>query len=149
MIAGAQAERLEFNCSHSDEMALISLARETPVGIDIENMERRLDREGIARRWFTEQEQAAWTLARQSSLAFFKIWTRKEAVLKAHGGGLAAGLDKFSVAAGMGEIGVLWPPLIAWEGGTFAVYGIDPGEGLAGALAVIGGGVEKLRLLTV
>lgn len=149
LIAGPEAERLEFNCSHAETTALIAFARQTPVGIDLENIERKLDPAAIAQRWFTEQEQAAWAAAKQSRLDFFRVWTRKEAVLKAHGGGLSAGLDKFSVAAGMGKIGVLWPPLVAWEGGTFAVYGIDPGEGMIGALAVMGGGVGRLRLLAV
>ncbi len=149
LISGPETERLEFNCSHAETTALIAFARETPVGIDLENLERKLDPAAIAQRWFTEPEQAAWAAAKQSRLAFFKIWTRKEAVLKAHGGGLSAGLDKFSVAAGMGEIGVLWPPLVAWEGGTFAVYGVDPGEGMVGALAVEGEVPGRMRLLTV
>ena len=118
------------------------------MGIDLENMERKLDPAAIAQRWFTEQEQAAWAGAKQSRLAFFNIWTRKEAVLKAHGGGIAAGMDRFSVAAAGEEIGVLWPPLVAWEGGRFAVYGVEAGEGVVGALAVMGV-PERLRLLTV
>lgn len=129
---------LHFNLSHSGETALIALAVGVAVGIDVEAGERKVAANGVAARWFTPEEQAAWQAEGQSPAAFFRLWTRKEAVMKAHGGGLAAGMDRFSVAAPLPGSRVLWPPAVRWEGTPYAVIDLAPGGGAVGALAVAG-----------
>ena len=83
--------------SHSGHGLLITLARNAAVGIDLEHERPRKQVAALAKRYF-HPEEAAWIAAqpegsaRQS--AFIRLWCAKEAVLKAHGRGLAFGLDR-------------------------------------------------------
>ena len=87
---------LEFNLSHSHEVALVAVARQRAVGVDVEFVKRQFSFDELARRFFTTKEVAALcelpqTLQRE---AFFKCWTSKEAFLKAKGTGLSGKLDE-------------------------------------------------------
>jgi 4'-phosphopantetheinyl transferase len=85
---------LRFNLSHSGELAMIALARDTEVGIDVEQVRPRADFTRVARRVFTEAEREA---AADSDLAFYRHWVAKEAFVKATGRGLGASLRSFEV----------------------------------------------------
>lgn len=88
---------LHFNLSHSNTTALIAVARHE-IGVDIEQVKKR-DELKLAKRFFTQTEYQ-WLAAHATkdiSPAFFKLWTRKEAVLKATGLGLHLPLDSFNV----------------------------------------------------
>lgn len=78
-----------FNLSHSQGLALIALALGREVGVDLEG-DRPVEALRLARRFFSPQEYAA--LAHlppdQQQTIFFKLWTCKEAYLKATGTGL-------------------------------------------------------------
>jgi 4'-phosphopantetheinyl transferase len=109
-IAGAQGKPAiaggpEFNLAHSGDMALIALARGSAVGVDVEQMRAMLDGESIAGRFFSAGEQAALAAlpAAERQAAFFNIWTRKEAWIKAIGVGLSYPLDELTVSLGAGE----------------------------------------------
>lgn len=84
---------LHFNVSHSGGFALVALSRAGPVGVDIEQARAGLDVLDIARLHFAPQEHGG--LARLSpgarAAAFYRLWTLKEAVAKAHGDGIADG----------------------------------------------------------
>jgi 4'-phosphopantetheinyl transferase len=91
---------LEFNLSHSGELALIAAARHKVVGVDVEHTKRNFDFEEIARRFFACTEVSALLglpepLRRE---AFFKCWTSKEAFLKAKGTGLSGKLDEVEIS---------------------------------------------------
>lgn len=90
---------LEFNLSHSHELALLAITEGMPIGIDLEY--RRPERAGleIAQRFFsTEEYETLKSLpAAQHCEAFFNAWTRKEAFIKAIGQGLSYPLDDFAV----------------------------------------------------
>ncbi len=81
---------LFFNISHSRDIALIAFAREA-VGIDVEYAGRQVDYAAVMRRFFSESERQEWAKYSQPTpqQAFFRGWTRKEAVLKATGEGIA------------------------------------------------------------
>ncbi|HSH93285.1 MAG TPA: 4'-phosphopantetheinyl transferase superfamily protein, partial [Roseimicrobium sp.] len=49
---------LEFNVSHSHDLALFAFSRSTPVGVDVEWLGRQLAHADIAKRFFSEREQA-------------------------------------------------------------------------------------------
>ena len=89
---------LSFNLSHSAGLAALAVSRCGAVGIDVEQL--RPVGTDISLRFFTASEKAV--LARLSGRhwleAFYRCWTRKEAVLKAIGKGLAGGLGVFDVA---------------------------------------------------
>ncbi len=81
---------LHFNISHSRNLALIAIARQ-PVGVDVEYLHRSVDYSSIMRRFFSSAEQADWERypVPSPAEAFFRGWTRKEAILKATGEGIA------------------------------------------------------------
>jgi len=93
-------DQLHFNLSHSNNLALLAICKNKPVGIDIEFMERKNEWQKIARRFFTDEEQKALFLLAddQQQPAFFNIWTRKEAHMKVTGEGLHLSPSQFSVS---------------------------------------------------
>ncbi len=82
--------QLFFNISHSRNLALIAIARH-PVGVDIEFLRRPVDFAAVMRRFFSDEERSDWELygVPTPQQAFFRGWTRKEAILKATGEGIA------------------------------------------------------------
>lgn len=94
------AESIEFNVSHSGDVALLAFARGRPLGVDVEQVRDNLDPLAIARRYFSAQEQSQLAaLAPEERYAgFFRCWTRKEAYIKARGDGLSLPLDSFDVS---------------------------------------------------
>ncbi len=97
--AVASETGLQFNASHSGDLALIAVTTGCEVGVDLERMRGIKDSEQIANRFFCPAEaQELLSLPReQQELAFFLCWTRKEAFIKATGQGLSAALDSFRV----------------------------------------------------
>jgi len=90
---------LQFNCSHSAEMALIAVTRGREIGIDLERMRDGVRCEEIAARYFAPAEAAALASEprRTRRALFFQYWTGKEAWIKAEGGGLSIPLQEFEV----------------------------------------------------
>lgn len=93
------AHGLHFNLAHSGERAAYAVSTVRPVGIDIEFVARNIEFERIARRFFAPNEFAALIKLPTSRRrrAFFRLWTAKEAVIKATGKGLAQSLDAFEI----------------------------------------------------
>jgi 4'-phosphopantetheinyl transferase len=90
--------RVEFNVSHSAGRGLIAIAR-GPVGVDLEFLARAADFHLIARGVLTPSEQAALSQragAEQARL-FYRLWTQKEALIKATGRGFACPPRGFAV----------------------------------------------------
>ena len=98
---GSSRPGLEFNLSHSSDLALVAVARERPVGVDLERWKREMDHLELATRFFSPVEQATLRQLAERGDAlvhgFFAAWTRKEAYLKARGEGVMRGLHHFDV----------------------------------------------------
>lgn len=90
-----------FNASHSGELMLIAAAA-VPLGCDIERIDAGIDWRPIAERLFAPEERSALAPLNDGDgrTAFFRVWSRKEAFVKAIGQGLAYPLDAFAVGAG-------------------------------------------------
>ena len=92
---------LEFNLSHTTDVLLLALSRNIALGVDLESLGRRT-RPAIelAQRFFAPDETTALgTLPEDMrQLAFLRLWCAKEAALKAEGGGIGSGLDRFAFA---------------------------------------------------
>lgn len=92
--------QIQFNVSHSFEMAVYAFTQRYPIGVDIEKIEDK-DQLELAKRFFSPQEfqelQQMPELERKP--AFYTIWSRKEAVIKTSGEGLHLPLESFSVSA--------------------------------------------------
>lgn len=97
-VAGTTVQ-IHFNISHSEERALYAMSRQCPLGVDIEYLNRDIDCQGLARRFFTRRESTALQHlpAASRKRAFLACWTRKEAVIKATGDGLSLPLDQVEV----------------------------------------------------
>jgi 4'-phosphopantetheinyl transferase len=92
-----------YNVAHSGAAILIALCRAHRVGIDVEYFSRQVDALEIAKNSFAESEVRALSAIRdveELRRAFFRCWTRKEAVIKADGRGLSLPLDAFEVPVG-------------------------------------------------
>ena len=132
-----------FNLAHSGGLVLYAVTLRREVGIDLERIADRIEFAAIARRFFAPAEQAALAALPppQLSEGFFNCWTRKEACLKAWGGGLSQPLDQFVVSLVPGEpAALLQAPPSASERSHWTLQAIDPGTGYAAALAVEGCG---------
>jgi 4'-phosphopantetheinyl transferase len=96
-LAGTGA--VSFNLSHSGAYAAAAVSRGRELGIDIEEIRPDIAWRDIATRFFSPEE-TAWLDSMPEPEAFFRMWTAKEAVLKAVGMGLAAPLDRIRVRPG-------------------------------------------------
>ncbi len=130
---------LHFNISHAGRHVLLAFAHGQPLGVDLERHDRKIRVEEIAQRYFTATEAAALSnLAPTARLqAFLRLWTCKEAVLKATGEGLGSGLDRFEFELhDGGQIGLLRRvPAQAGTPSDWVLRALDPAAGLIGALA--------------
>lgn len=94
-----EGSSIYFNMSDSDDVALYGLTKTHEIGVDIEFMRDQTNVEGVAMRFFSEQEQGQFQQIADDKKrdAFFFGWTCKEAFLKALGSGLSFPLEDFSV----------------------------------------------------
>jgi 4'-phosphopantetheinyl transferase len=126
---------VRFNVSHSGSLALIAVARDREVGVDVEAVRHIEDAASIATRFFSADEsRKIGALLNSSSLprAFFECWTRKEAFIKALGEGLSHPLDTFDVTFFPDK-----PVALRVHGDErcgWTLINIDPGPGYCGAL---------------
>jgi 4'-phosphopantetheinyl transferase len=128
-----------FNVSHAGDAALIAVAADRDVGVDVEGIRPRRDAAGLATRFFPADESV---LVRSRDAAgretvFLRLWTRKEAIVKAAGGRLAQGL-RLSVAH-EGRSFTTSDPTRRLPG-MWWVCDLDVPLGYAAALAVSGSG---------
>ena len=132
---------LHFNVSHTHELALYAIAHTREVGVDVEWMRVQVAHEQIAARFFSleEQEALAQVSAEERRAAFYNIWTRKEAYVKARGDGLAAGLGTFAVSL-EAEAALLRSDEGWDEVGRWKLAALEPADGYVAALC--GAGVD-------
>ena len=132
---------LSFNSSHSGPVAVIAVGKSRRIGIDVEAVRPIKDAEKIAARFFSSQESTALRALDPDdrNTGFLQCWTRKEAVIKALGGGLSIPLDSFAVSLQPHQPAAI----LAWSiPGTVAaawrLYHLEPTAGFVGALLVEG-----------
>lgn len=143
----ADDDGLRFNLSRSGDRALLAVARGRQVGVDLEVVDRKVDHEAVARRFFSlaEQAQLAALAPEHRQLAFFAGWTRKEALVKATGHGLSVGLHRFSVSLRPDQPARLLEVHGDSGGATrwsLVDLGAGAGAGYAAALGVEGSGAR-------
>jgi 4'-phosphopantetheinyl transferase len=132
-----RGSRTRFNLSHCETYALLATARDTEVGIDIEEVRTVEDCTDIAERNFCKEE---WTelLSVAEELrprAFMNCWTRTEAYVKAVGHGSVIPLDSFRVSL----LPERSPELVAPDPASrWPLYDVSPNVNVAAALVVCG-----------
>jgi 4'-phosphopantetheinyl transferase len=92
----AAQHALDFNVSHTDNVALIGIAAGLSpgarIGVDVELEERAVNADGLARKFMTARERAAMAPLDEEARRrhFLRLWTCKEAMSKATGDALSA-----------------------------------------------------------
>jgi len=130
---------LQFNLAHSADLSLTAVVTGSPVGVDVEQVRILSDANELVQRFFSKREAAEFASMPESQqpLGFFRLWTRKEAWLKATGEGIAHLLDKVEVSFSTAEAARLlslpdgFPNLADWS-----LFNLEPGPGYIGALAI-------------
>ncbi|MFN2606621.1 MAG: 4'-phosphopantetheinyl transferase superfamily protein [Acidimicrobiales bacterium] len=91
-----------FNVSHSGDVAVVAVADGRSVGVDVEVLRPGVGDLDVARRLFSPAERAALGAVAPEDVdaAFLRVWTRKEAWVKAKGQGLSIPLHTFDVSVG-------------------------------------------------
>lgn len=137
LAGAAAASGLQFNLAHSDNLALLAVTRSGPVGVDLERIRPLPDIPRLVARFFSPRENAAFQAlrAQEQTAAFFNLWTRKEAWLKATGEGIGQLLAQVEVSFVPGEP----VRLLSLPDGVRAVAGwrlehLEPAPGFVGAL---------------
>ncbi len=92
-----------FNLSHSDEWGLLAWHPDAPIGVDIEWRQALPDLDSLATHHFTMAEQAWMNVADagpEREARFYRLWSAKEASLKALGSGLLVAPQRAEVTLG-------------------------------------------------
>ncbi len=101
-LLGSAGERasLYFNLAHAQNLALLAVTITAEVGVDVEFVRPLRDAGELVRRFFSARENAAFEMVDTSlkPAAFFNLWTRKEAWLKATGKGIGHLLNQVEVS---------------------------------------------------
>jgi 4'-phosphopantetheinyl transferase len=131
----AEPGDIRFNLSHSHDLAVLAVCRGFEIGVDVERVRHIDEVEPIAERFFAESESRA-VLGAAGDLQdrlFMRIWTCKEAYLKATGDGLSRPFDEAVVAmTGGGEVECLRDASGVRLGVSIRTF--DPVPGYVGAL---------------
>ena len=147
-LAGPWSEsKIQFNVSDSHELALCALVMNRDLGVDLEHIRSPSDFEGLAERFFAAREvDMLRSLPDERRLdAFFNCWTRKEAVLKAVGIGLAMPLNRVEVTlAPQDPAKVLIYAGDAAAADSWWLQSLDPAMGYVGALASRGSSLQVM-----
>lgn len=105
---------LELSLSHAGDWGLVAVGERDPMGVDLEAIVPERASPDMIRAVTSPAERAAFAAlpAREHAAAFFRLWVRKEAVIKALGTGLSRPLDTIDVplAPAAPEDGVVLRP---------------------------------------
>jgi 4'-phosphopantetheinyl transferase len=101
----ASLKSLNFNVSHSADLALCAVGWNRSIGVDLEQIRDLPEAESIVKQYFSAGEAQVFLelKSEEREAAFFACWTRKEAYLKARGAGLQIPLDGFEVTLSSGS----------------------------------------------
>lgn len=99
LVSSGNSVAVQFNVSHSHDLALIAIAKAIDVGVDIEQVSQQSEFLKISHRFFTTAEHQVLLQepTEHQRQTFFQLWTRKEACIKAVGGSIAHALDQIDV----------------------------------------------------
>ncbi len=100
---GGRPARISFNVSHSGKHGLIALAPEGRLGVDVEERVPRHDLDGLIRAVLGPDEQAelASVYGSRRLHLFLKLWTFKEALIKALGVGFSLDVSRFQIPSAL------------------------------------------------
>ena len=111
---------MEFSISHSGRFVRTAMSRAGAIGIDIERVNVTVDHHDLAGIFHPVECDTIRALpVREARQAFYRCWTRKEAVVKALGEGLSRPLTAFRVLTDVAACDwLVEPPVAAVQGWT-------------------------------
>ena len=118
---------------------MLAVTRIGPVGADVERIRPFANATDIVKRFFSPRELARYLQLSDADKvpAFFDLWTRKEAMLKASGEGIGGALDRVELTFGDGvEARVLALPCDSQDADEWRLRSLSPAPGFVGAVAV-------------
>ncbi len=142
--------KIDFNVSHSHELAVYAFARARLVGIDVEQIRSKPVAEELAERFFSPRECDLFLdLPRdRKQEVFFDLWTLKEAYLKATGEGVS-GLENIEIGFPASGDPILRNPKTETAIPGWRARRLTPGEGYTGAIVIHGTGWRLSRFFDV
>lgn len=119
-----------FNLAHSGDLALVAVAA-VPVGVDVERVRPLPNMAQMADMSMSAGEQAALHALPDDQRidAFFRLWTRKEAVMKADGAG-------FRLAKAFTLPGPTYDGAVSVGGTRYVVQGVETRPNFLAAVAI-------------
>jgi len=140
ILSGGSRHPLRFNLSHSHGLAVIGIAREREIGIDVEMIRPEFASDDIAKRYFSAKEidELSRLPTELRTEGFFLCWTRKEAYIKARGEGLHIPLDSFNVSLTPG----ISPELNTSHSSRWSLRSFSPEPGYVAAVVEEGNGSQ-------
>lgn len=116
--------QMEFNVSHSCDMAVYAFCCRRPVGVDVEELRPLSDLDQMAGQFLSPEQIARINQCSDDERfqEFYRCWTRYEAVFKCTGEGIATEMDREK----------------AMENFNGRVQEFEPAENFIGAVAVMG-----------
>ena len=123
---------LFFNWSHTEGTWVLAVSRDGPIGVDVELVSRRTDRQAVAAVALHKNEQDYISRQPDSDRSFLNIWVRREALFKAVGFGLHDTMQQISTVSSSGcNLQSVTGP----DGRLWSVCDVALGEGMQCSLA--------------
>jgi 4'-phosphopantetheinyl transferase len=150
---------VQFNLSHTQGLLALAVTVDDAIGVDVESVTRKVSMLALAERFFAASEVAMLQQCAPAELRerFFRLWTLKEAYVKACGLGLQMGLDTFAFSFGTDDVVSLIQgkrqsdeEAMATVNNAWSFLQLAHGDyRLAVALNATGVGLEQLTVLSI
>ena len=140
----SSGESVEFSSSHSNHLGVVAISIGQPLGIDVESLSDLPDSTDFTSSIThgSEFNEIRELPLLSQSRALLRIWTQKEAYLKATGEGLRVSLQDFAVPIDSEPIGQTFDPLSSGKWWYF--FGLEcPQPEFDAALVVAAKGPDK------
>jgi len=128
-----------FNLAHTEDLVLFVVTRVGPVGIDVESIRPLKEMGDLVARFFSQRENELFQKLPpdRKPTAFFNLWTRKEALLKATGEGITRALNLVEVSFLPDEPAcVLAISGDSEKAASWSLHALSPAPGFVGAVAI-------------
>jgi 4'-phosphopantetheinyl transferase len=137
---------LRFSLSHTQGMVACAVGRRHDLGVDVERCDPAFPVLEMARSLFApaELERLADLPSAQQNIMFYRLWTLKEAYLKATGQGIGFPTHSFSFC--LDPVSLKFPSLAADSADMWQFWEIVPGPRHRLALAVMRAVADPVRL---
>jgi 4'-phosphopantetheinyl transferase len=129
---------IEVSIAHSGDRVAVAATRAGPVGIDVEFIDPLMGVNDLIPRVLAPEERQFPSLG--TPARFYRMWTRKEAVLKATGDGLRVPLSHVAVSAPDASPRLIRLPGVRARAEDFVLTDLEVPTGYVAAAAVISSG---------